>query len=138
MSTLLRVRELDQQLAGRKWIGAYDPDGVHYGMPTFPYRCAPDGLLTIRQLRARGLRPGGQDITAQIMWRRGNRHAYLYREDLAKPKRTATPVQWAAIEKALRARRTCPTCGIERWYYIPLRYGECLDCAGIYPQEPAA
>ena len=88
----------------------------------------PPGLLTIRQLRARGLRPGGQDIAAQILWRRGKRVAYLYREDLAKPKRQATPAQLAAIGRALRARRTCPSCGTEKPYYIPRSTGECNDC----------
>jgi hypothetical protein len=112
-------------------IAFYDPDGERYGLPTYPWRWAPDGLLTTRQLRAHGLRPGGQDIAAQILWRRGKRVAYLYRVDAAKPKRTATPAQYAAIARALRARRTCISCGREQPYYIPRRYGECLDCAGI-------
>jgi hypothetical protein len=112
-------------------IAFYDPDGDHYGIPTYPWRWAPDGLLTARQLRARGLRPGGQDIAAQILWRRGKRVAYLYRADAAKPKRTATPAQLVAIHAALRARRTCDTCGQTKPYYIPRRYGECLDCARI-------
>jgi hypothetical protein len=112
-------------------IPFYDPDGQHYGIPTYPYRWAPDGLLTTRQLRAAGLRPGGQDIAAQILWRHGKRVAYLYRAEAAKPKRTATPAQHAAIQAALRARRTCDTCGQTKPYYIPRRYGECLDCAGL-------
>lgn len=123
-----RNRDLDRQLNGSRWVGFYDPEGVHYGIPTYPYRFAPQGLLTIRQLRAKGLRPGGQYVVAQILWRRGRRVAYLYREDLAKPKRTATLAQRVAIEKALRARRVCPTCGQEKPYYIPRSYGECLDC----------
>jgi hypothetical protein len=110
----------------------YDPDGEHYGLPTYPYRWAPDGLLTVRQLRARGLRPGGQEICAQILWRhkKNRRVAYLYDEAAAKPKRTATPAQLVAVETALRARRTCTTCGREKSYYIPRSLGECLDCAG--------
>ena len=73
----------------------YDPDGQRYGRPTYPYHWAPEGLLTVRQLRARSLRPGGQDIAAQILWRhrKQRRVAYLYREDQAKPKRTATTAQ---------------------------------------------
>ena len=109
----------------------YDPTGEHYGLATYPYRWAPAGLLTTRQLRAAGLRPGGQDIAAQILWRRGKRVAYLYRAEAAKPKRTATPAQLAAIQAALRARRTCDSCGQLKPYYIPRRYGECLDCAGL-------
>jgi hypothetical protein len=113
-------------------IEFYDPDGEHYGLPTYPWRWAPDGLLTARQLRARGLRPGGQEICAQILWRhkRHRRVAYLYDEAAAKPKRAATPAQLVAVEAALRARRTCTTCGREKPYYIPRSLGECLDCAG--------
>ena len=54
--------------------------------------------------------------------------AYLYRIDLAKPKRQATPAQLAAIGRALAARRTCPTCLTEKDYYIPLSTGQCNDC----------
>jgi hypothetical protein len=109
----------------------YDPDGQRYGRPTYPYHWAPAGLLTPRQLRARGLRPGGQDIAAQILWRhrKQRRVAYLYREDQAKPKRTATTAQLVAIAKALRARRTCPKCRAEKPYCIPRSKGECNDCA---------
>src|SRR5205814_1223182 len=83
---------------------------------------------TVRQLRAKGLRPGGQDIAAQILWRRGRRKAYLYRIDLAAPKRPATAAQLAALTRAMRARRTCPTCRPVKDYYIPRRYGYCLHC----------
>ena len=40
----------------------YDPAGSHYGFPTFPYRHAPDGLATRRQLRAARLPPNGQPV----------------------------------------------------------------------------
>ncbi|WP_281179625.1 RRQRL motif-containing zinc-binding protein, partial [Micromonospora rosaria] len=71
----------------------HDPDGTKFGIPTFWWQGAPSGYATRRQLRAAGLRPGGQPIAAQVMWRGvgGNRVAYLYRVDLARPKRTATP-----------------------------------------------
>lgn len=112
------------------YINFYDPDGRKYGIPTYPYHWAPKGLLTRRQLRARGLRPGGQEIVAQIMWkRRGKKRvAYLYDSAKAKAKRQATPAQLIAIQAALRARRICPTCGKEKEYYIPLSRGECNDC----------
>jgi hypothetical protein len=108
----------------------YDPTGSRYGFPTFPYRYAPNGLATLRQLRAAGLRPGGHDPVAQILWRHRaqRRIAYLYRSDLARPKRTATPAQLAAIGKALLARRTCRHCGTVRPYYIPRSTGACLFC----------
>jgi hypothetical protein len=108
----------------------YDPTGERYGIPTYPFKFAPDGLATIRQLRAKNLRPGGQTVVAQLMWRKGKRVAHLYRIDLAKPKRAATAAQLAAIDKALRARRVCPACGDLKTYYIPRRTGACLDCDG--------
>ncbi|AVT41588.1 hypothetical protein C6W10_17965 [Plantactinospora sp. BB1] len=112
------------------YVEFYDPTGNRYGFPTFPYRGAPEHLATVRQLRADGLRPGGHDPIAQILWRhrRQRRVAYLYDRRLAKPKRTATPAQQAAIAAALLARRTCPECEQVKPYYIPRRYGECLDC----------
>ncbi|MEV6488554.1 RRQRL motif-containing zinc-binding protein [Actinoplanes sp. NPDC051633] len=108
----------------------YDPTGSRYGFPTFPFRNAPDGLATRRQLRSKGLRPNGQDPIAQILWRhrKQRRIAYLYRIDLAAPKRTATAAQLAALDKANRAKRVCPACGQLKPYQIPRRTGACLDC----------
>lgn len=125
-----RVPYLDSLRGKSIYTQFYDPDGERHGLPTYPYHWAPRGLYTARQLRARGLRPGGQQIAAQILWRHRKRPrvAYLYREDLAKPKRTATPAQLIAIGKALQARRTCPACGHEKDYYIPRSLGECNDC----------
>jgi len=82
----------------------------------------------LRQLREHGLRPGGQSPAAQILWRRGLRRAYLYRADLALPRRRATPAQLAALGKAMAARRTCPVCGAEKAYCIPRSTGLCNDC----------
>jgi hypothetical protein len=131
-----RVPYLDTQRVRNIFVEFYDPDGKRYGLPTYPYRWAPTGLLTMRQLRAKGLRPGGQEIAAQILWRhrKTRRVAYLYREDRSKPKRQATARQLVAIAKALKARRTCPTCGAEKDYCIPLSRGECNDCAGRWDQ----
>lgn len=132
MGTRIRALEDCRSRLGL-FLEFYDPDGDRFGMPTYPYRMAPKGLLTIRQLRARGLRPGGQPIAAQILWRhrKQRRVAYLYDETHAKPKRVATPLQQVAIALALEARMTCRTCGLLKDYYIPRRYGECLDCAGV-------
>jgi hypothetical protein len=107
-----------------------DPEGRTYGIPTYPWQSAPLGLATRRQLRDRGLCPGGQVVAAQVMWRRRGDTvvAYLYDVATARPKRTATPAVLAAVGKALRARRTCPTCREVKDYFIPRRYGECLDC----------
>ena len=125
-----RIPTLDGARSRGIYVQFYDPDGRRYGIPTYPYRWAPKHLYTARQLRACGLRPAGQSPAAQILWRRGLRVAYLYRADLALPQRQPTPAQLAAIAKALRARRTCPTCGTEKPYYIPRSLGECLDCTG--------
>jgi hypothetical protein len=108
----------------------HDLDGTRYGIPTFWWKGAPAGFATRRQLRARNLRPAGQPVAAQVLWTGvgGTRTAYLYRVDLARPKRTATPAQRVAIDRALLARRTCSTCGQVREYFIPRSLGECLDC----------
>ncbi|GGW45158.1 hypothetical protein CP966_20175 [Streptomyces galilaeus] len=105
-------------------------------LPVYPWRLAPDGLATVRQLRARGLRPGGQDVVAQIerpRRRRGALVAYLYEIDKAKPVRPMTPARWAALAKANTARRTCPECGRDAGYVIPASLGMCVPCA--YPDD---
>jgi hypothetical protein len=119
--------------SGRLRTRFHDPTGERYGLPTFWWRGAPAGYATVRQLRAAGLRPGGQDIAAQVKWIGvgGERTAYLYRTDLAKPKRTATPRQRDAIDRALIARMRCPTCRLVRGYFIPRSLGECLACAEV-------
>ncbi|MFW6721012.1 RRQRL motif-containing zinc-binding protein [Streptomyces sp. MAR4 CNY-716] len=116
----------------------YDPAGTRYGVPTYPWRLAPEGLATRRQLRARGLRPGGQPMAAQVMRlarRTGQpRVAYLYRLDRAKPVRPMTLAKWAAFDAMMTARRTCPQCRVERWYCIPRSRGICNECANGPPQ----
>lgn len=107
-----------------------DPEGVHHGgLPTYPWRCSPPGLMTRRQLTAAGLRAGGQPPVAQVM--RGRYlFAYLYDVALAKPKRTASPAWLASTKAATAARRRCGTCGLDRGYIPSKRFGECNDCAG--------
>ncbi|MYS46061.1 hypothetical protein GTY23_33685 [Streptomyces sp. SID5998] len=117
----------------------FDPTGARYGIPTFPWRCAPDGLATRRQLRARGLRPGGQPVAAQILrprYRRGPLVAYLYRLDQAKPVRPMTEAKRRALQCAMRARRTCPQCRTDAGYVIPTSLGVCVPCA--YPDDQRA
>ncbi|WP_069815335.1 RRQRL motif-containing zinc-binding protein [Streptomyces sp. TP-A0874] len=114
----------------------FDPTGERFGIPTYPWTYAPDGLATRRQLRARGLRPGGQDIAAQLLRprrRRGPLTAYLYRIDRAKPVRAMTLAKRAALAKANTARRTCPECRRDAGYAIPTSLGMCTPCA--YPEE---
>jgi hypothetical protein len=108
--------------------GDRTPAPVSGAIPTYDYRCAPDGLATLRQLRAAGLRPGGHDPVAQVYGPRRTWAAALYRIDLAKPVRPMTPGRWRAHDAMMRARRTCPECSTERWYVIPTRYGCCTEC----------
>ncbi|MDX2827443.1 hypothetical protein PV416_41900 [Streptomyces ipomoeae] len=116
------------------WGKCFDPSGARYGIPTYPWRCAPDGYATRRQLRAQGLRPGGQPVAAQLLrprYRRGPLVAYLYRIDLAKPVRPMTSRKWGALALAMLARRTCPKCQGIYSYCIPASLGMCVPCA--YP-----
>ncbi|WP_405673059.1 hypothetical protein OG848_25890 [Streptomyces canus] len=101
-------------------------------LPVFRWRLAPDGYATRRQLRALDLRPGGQDVAAQLERPRRRRPplvAYLYRVDLAKPVRPMTPARRAALAKANTARRTCPECRLDAGYVIPASLGMCATCA---------
>ncbi|MGW4914695.1 RRQRL motif-containing zinc-binding protein [Streptomyces albidoflavus] len=100
-------------------------------IPVYRWNLAPEGMATRRQLRARGLRPGGQDVAAQLerpRRRRGPLVAYLYRVDRALPVRPMTPGRWAALERANTARRTCPQCRREAEYVIPASLGMCVPC----------
>ncbi|MEU8616964.1 RRQRL motif-containing zinc-binding protein [Streptomyces sp. NPDC048623] len=119
----------------------FDPTGAKFGIPTYPWRYAPDGYATRRQLRARGLRPGGQPVAAQVMRRSRGRKSgvlvgYLYRIELAKPVRPMTAAKRAALAAAMQARRTCPQCRTDAGYVIPTSLGTCVSCA--YPDEQRA
>lgn len=103
--------------------------GVQRGdLLVFRFRQAPAGLATYRQLRAMDKRPGGQDITAVIEWRRGRRWAGLYRIDLALPVRPMTPAKRAAVSKANTALRTCRSCGLDAGYRLPRSIRQCWPC----------
>ncbi len=111
---------------GRQWPCA----GRYAGAPVFTYGWAPTGLATVRQLAALGLRPAGQDVAGWLVWGPGNRPrwAYLYRVDLAVPKRPMTPARWASVARCNAAQQVCPTCGLDAGYRIPRSLGECWDC----------
>ncbi len=103
-------------------------------LPVYRWRLAPDGLATRRQLRAMGLRPGGQDVAAELQRprrRQGPLVAYLYRVDCAKPVRPMTPARRVALARANRARRTCPSCRRDAGYVIPTSLGACVPCADL-------
>lgn len=128
----------------------WDPSGeLHGGMPTYPWGQAPrERYATRRQLRAMGLRPGGQPVAAQMIRHRKRRRygaerpplvAYLYLIALAKPKRTATLAQEWALDRAMAARQTCPVCRRRYSFCLPLRsLGSCLECHDGTPADPAS
>jgi hypothetical protein len=106
-----------------------DPDmSLPTDFPSFRWLCAPAGYATRRQLAGLGLRPGGREPVARIVWRRGERVAYLFPIHLAKPKRPPTARQLAALDRAMRARRTCGACGRDAGYCLPRSWTGCLDC----------
>ncbi|MEV6234929.1 RRQRL motif-containing zinc-binding protein [Saccharopolyspora shandongensis] len=117
-----RTLELVELPDGRREFG-----WIQDGLPTFPFRFAPKGLATRRQLRAAGLCPGGQGVVAQIVWRRGKAWAGLYRVDLARPKRIPSAGQRRALLAAMAARRRCVRCGRDAGYYLP-RARTCWGC----------
>jgi len=123
------------------WDGRQWPGRRLAGLPAFEFGCAPSGLLTRRQLRAAGLAPGGQEPYARLVWKRDRRWAWLYREDLARPKRTPSRAQLEAVAKALAARQVCAHCGPVE-YCVRTTDLLCGDCyaAGAEPRptrEPA-
>ncbi|MET7550320.1 RRQRL motif-containing zinc-binding protein [Streptomyces sp. NPDC005500] len=108
-------------------------------LPTYRWRLAPPGYATFRQLRAQGLRPGGQGVAAVLERPRRRRAplvAYLYRADRAKPVRPMTEAKWAALAKANAAQQVCPNCLFDAGYRIPGSLGMCVTCA--YPEEQCA
>lgn len=100
------------------WDGRFWPcAGFYAERPVFRFRWAPSGLATVRQLGAEGMRPGGQEVTAWLAWGRPRRPrwAYLYRWDLAKPKRAVSEAQRASLAKARRARWARRHCAEHRF-----------------------
>ncbi len=126
----------------------YDPTGRCFGLPTYPRHLVPShlDLRTKTQLRALGLRPGGQDPVAQIAWRSrcggsrdGVRVAYLYFTHLARPVRPMTAAREAALARAMLARHTCRTCDEVHPYCLSTSRGRtCPPGTGCSITIPAA
>jgi hypothetical protein len=111
------------------WDGIWYPSvGRVFGLPAFRFRAAPSGLATRRQLRAAGLCPGGQEPVAVLTWRRSRRWAWLYRVDVAQPKRVPSPAQVAALGRAMTARRRCDACGTDAGFVLPTSDRRCGPC----------
>ncbi len=109
-------------------------------VPTFGwFDQAPAHLKTRNQLAALGLRPGGP-VAARVVWRNGRRSADLYDQAAAKPKRTPTDAQKAAITRARQARCTCPGCGTVYEHVLPARWtvNDCGRCFELRAKEDGA
>jgi len=109
-----------------------------HGTPVFKFKWAPAGLATRRQLRAMRMCPGGHEPYALLVWRNGQRWAWLYRLDLARPSRLPSPAQLNALDKAMEARRRCGQCGRVCDYCIPTSDGRCDLCMTASSYSTAA
>lgn len=82
-----------------------------------------------------GLRPGGQQVCGQLVWRSKlshgqERYAWLYAVAKAKPVRPMTPGRAAALDRAMAARQTCPKCRVRFDACLPLKsIGSCWGCS---------
>jgi hypothetical protein len=120
---------IEQDIEG---LGHVMTRGTWNGLPILTWGWAPRQVLaTPRQLRAQGLRPGGADAVAVLVFQhrlpaRSRDWARLYLIERAVPKTTAGPERVAA---ALRARRTCTgPCGLEQTYYLSTTSRMCVTC----------
>ncbi|GAB3127447.1 hypothetical protein GCM10027160_52120 [Streptomyces calidiresistens] len=106
-------------------------------LPVYDWGTAPAHLMTRRQLRGAGLRPGGHDPVAILRCRACHarpartciRPAWLYDARLAVPKRTPTLRQEEALDRAMAARQTCQGCGIRQPHCLPRHDRRCAGCA---------
>lgn len=110
-------------------------------------RTCPEGLVTRRQLREKGLSPGGHGPVAVLRCKgcsyrpdQSCNHptrAWLYSVELARPKRTPTLAQEWALDRAMAARSTCPQCKRRYYFCLPLRtQGVCDPCDKGYEPTP--
>ncbi|MCX0247972.1 RRQRL motif-containing zinc-binding protein [Streptomyces drozdowiczii] len=105
-------------------------------LPVYKRNQAPQGLATKRQLRAMGLRPGGQQVVAEVETR-GPKNGFLYEIAKAKPRRTPTLAQEQALDRAMAARQTCPECMRRYFYCLRTSLGICLECHEGTPADPS-
>ncbi|MFP8945215.1 RRQRL motif-containing zinc-binding protein [Streptomyces fenghuangensis] len=118
-------------------------------LPEHDRGACPDHLVTRRQLRALGLSPGGHGPVAVLRCKRcayrpdqsctHPSRAWLYDITLARPKRVPTLAQEWALDRAMAARQTCPTCRRRYFHALPLRtLGCCLECHDGTPADPGS
>lgn len=107
--------------------------GTRDGVILLSYGIAPrDKLATRRQLRAMGLRPGGQDPVALLYFRYRPAHKHVFAElfliERAKSIRPMTDAKQRALAKAMAARRTCRQCGEIALAELPRAHRLCEPC----------
>lgn len=117
-------------------VDPHAPTEPEVTIPVFKRLCAPQGLATKRQLRARGLRPGGQGPVAEVETR-GPRNGLLYEIAKARPVRPMTLAKEYALDKAMAARQTCGTCRRRYHFVLPTSLPSCLECHDGTPADPA-
>ena len=110
--------------------------GFRDTLPVFGWGEAPSVLLTRSQLREAGLRPNGQDPKGLLVFRHHRPYARetvaeLFSVELAAPRRTPTPAQLAALDRAMEARRVCVDCGRIQSYCVPTSTRQCWHCFEI-------
>ncbi|MEU9376524.1 RRQRL motif-containing zinc-binding protein [Streptomyces sp. NPDC048255] len=116
-------------------------------LPEHDRGAIPEGLLTRRQLREKGLSPGGHDPVAVLRCKycsyrpdQSCNHptrGWLYSVELARPKRVPTLAQEWALDRAMAARSTCPQCRRRYYFCLPLRtQGSCDPCHKGYEPSP--
>lgn len=90
-----------------------DPDGSRFGVPTWPWRMAPQHLRTWRQLDAENKRPTGE-WEAQVRGT-GWQQAYLYDARETRPKREPSAAQLESLRIArwVRSADACERRGID-------------------------
>lgn len=116
--------------------------GTHEGLPLLSWGLAPrDKLATRRQLRALGLRPGGQEPVAVLSFRCRRActrvFARLFLIEACTPVRPMTPARWAALGAAMAARRRCGQCDADAGAELPRTRRVCDPCrSGLGVLEP--
>ncbi|WP_331725511.1 ferrous iron transport protein A (plasmid) [Streptomyces sp. NBC_01102] len=116
-------------------VDPFAPEEPPPTIPVYKRNQAPEGLATKRQLKEMGLRPGGQQVVAEVETR-GPKNGFLYEIALAKPVRPMTLAKEYALDKAMAARQTCPECGRRFFYCLRTSLGICLECHEGTPADP--
>ncbi|WP_329564376.1 ferrous iron transport protein A (plasmid) [Streptomyces uncialis] len=124
-------------MAGQDDADRCVPDVPETTIPVFKRLCAPLGYATKRQLRAMGLRPGGQDPVAEVETR-GPKNGLLYEIAKARPVRPMTLAKEFALDRAMAARQTCGTCRRRYFFVLPTSLKSCLECHDGTPADPSS